>query len=80
MNSKPMALRAKIYMCVKKRSREKKKKLRNRKQAECCWGAWNDMMRILPGDSAPSRPFSARTGSVSTELCSDGGSPKSVML
>ena len=25
MNSKPMALRAKIYMCVKKRSREKKK-------------------------------------------------------
>lgn len=31
MNSKPMALRAKIYMCVKKKSREREKK-KNKKQ------------------------------------------------
>jgi len=39
MNSKPMALRAKIYMCVKKRSREKKKKIKKQEASRVLLGS-----------------------------------------
>ena len=51
-----MALRAKIYMCVKKKSRGEKK-IRSRKQAECCWGARRDMMGTLPRRLCPKPSF-----------------------
>lgn len=77
MNSKPMALRAKIYMCVKKRSREKKKKIKRQEASRVLLGGVERHDENTPQATLPQAVLSQLVQGVFPPSCAQTGALRS---